>query len=154
MTSYELAVEKAKEMSPYAKVRIADDGTSWEACIPTGVRAPSTLPDAYRETPAWEKYQTPNIKHPNDLLSWAEYHKILDKPLEYIADYYNLSQIEGAEMFVYTKAFHKETGMDKVEWKNMSNDEFSTYTNNIRKASSLVDPTNRQNLDEKWKFLA
>lgn len=155
MTSYEMAVEAAKAMSPYAKVRIADGSTRWEACIPTGVLAPSTLPDSYRGTPAWEKYQKPNGLYPNDLLSWANYNKILDKPLEYIADYYNLSQIEGEEMSVFAKKFHEETGVADLDWGGgeISNDDFSTYTDNIRKASALIDPINRRNLDEKWKYL-
>ena len=154
MTSYEIAVEQAKAMSPYAKVRIADGGTHWEACIPTGVFAPSTLPDAYRGTPAWEKYQKPNGLYPNDLLSWANHNKILDKPLEYIADYYNLSEIEGEEMAVFANQFHKETGVDNLDWSGeITNEQFGQYEDNIQKALTMVDSTNRNNLDEKWKYL-
>ncbi|MBC9704862.1 MAG: hypothetical protein H9W81_07780 [Enterococcus sp.] len=154
MSSYELAVEQAKAISPLAKVRLTRHGEAWEICIPSNFLSPATLPETYRGTPAWEKYNEPNGLYPNALLSWANYRKMLDKPIEYIADYYNLSQIQGEEMQKFAKELHKETGIADLDWDGeVSNEQFSQYKKNIETAKTMIDPTGRHLLDEKWSNL-
>lgn len=155
MNSYELAVKQAKEISPWAKVRLAEDGLAWQITIPTGILSPFRLPDSYRGTPAWDAYNEPNIAFQNALMSWANRKKMLGRPLEYIADYYNLSQTEGAEMAVFAKELHKETGVADLDWPGeVTNEQFSQYEDNMNKAAAMVDQTNRKALDEKWENLS
>lgn len=154
MNSYEVAVEQAKEISAWAKVRMNSDGSKWEVVIPTGIYIPTTLPDSYFGTPAWHKYNEPSTVFQNRLMSWANRNDITDRPLEYIADYYNATQAEGAEMLGFANELHKETGVADLDWSGeVTNEQFKQFEDNMRKAAAMVDQTNRKALDEKWENL-
>lgn len=156
MTYAEILIQ-AKMINPQAGLRFVPETSAWEIILPSEARSVEILPDVYRGTPAYRAfYATLNTLSPNyetELEKWAYRKGYSDKPLEFIADYYNLAQYENAECSIYLSDLDKEAGIASLEWDDYTNEDFARMKSNRRKANSMVDQSARKALDEKWSAL-
>lgn len=151
-TTYAEILLKAQAISPDAKVRVGAS-QEWEIYIPTELAVEDEMPESYKVTPAWHAHNEANPNHGNVLAYWAYMKGHTGKPIEYIADYFNLQKKEGAAMSIYLNDLNKASGVNPDNFSNFSNDEFSQYTHNVDLASSKVDLPYAAELAEKWKHL-
>lgn len=153
MSTYAEALTKAKAISPEAKVRVIGDTQTWEIYIPTDMEIATELSETYKGTPAWRAYEEKDASYGNTLALWGFRRQHYNKPIEYIADYYNLSEREGAAIVIYQNDLNASTGINPDNWSSFSNEDFSQYKKNVEIAHSKVDPSERNALNEKYKDL-
>lgn len=152
-TTYAEILLKAQAISPDARVRVGANSQEWEIYIPTDLAVDDEMPESYKVTPAWYAQNEMHSYYGNVLAYWAHMNGHAGKPLEYIADYFNLHKKEGAAMSIYLNDMNNASGVNPDNWHDLSNDEFEQYTKNVRLASKKVDLPYAAELAEKWKHL-
>lgn len=156
LESYEQALKLAKEISPHAYLELDWSGYGWMGHdwiirYKTPLYSPTTLPLSYKGTPAWEAYHEKSENQSNALMEWAKGKHLQDDPLEYIAENFNITRAEGAEMLAIAEEFHKETNVANLDWDGkITKRQYAKYQANLAKAAKLVDFKPRSALFRKW----